>query len=63
MNSEKRTIIRGPTQYDGREGMFLRVSKKVKSSANSEDESEDDLKSIRHITSHRNSIYLEDPQI
>ena len=43
--------------------MFLRLSKKVKSSANSEDESEDDLKSIRHITSHRNSIQLEDPQI
>ena len=30
----------------GREGMFLRLSRRIKSLANSEDESEDDLKSL-----------------
>ena len=35
-------IAQGPVPYDGREGMFLHLSKRNKSSANSEDESEDD---------------------
>ena len=48
MKSEYRIITRGPTPYDGREGMLLRLSKKVKSSANSEDESEDDQTSVWH---------------
>ena len=46
MKSEKGIITRGPIPYDGREGMFLRLSKRIKSLANSEDESEDDLKSL-----------------
>ena len=46
MKSEKGIITRGPIPYDGREGMFLRWSKRIKSLANSEDESEDDLKSL-----------------
>ena len=36
------------TPYDGREVMLLRLSKKVKSSANSEDESEDEQTSVWH---------------
>ena len=44
MKSEKGIIARGPIPYDGREGMFLRLSKRNKSLANSEDESEDDLR-------------------
>ena len=44
MKSEKGIITRGPIPYDGREGMFLRLSKRIKSLANSEDESEDDLR-------------------
>ena len=46
MKAEKRIITRGPIPYDGIEGMFLRLSKRIKSLANSEDESEDDLKSL-----------------
>ena len=46
MKSEFRTITRGPIPYDGIEGMFLRLSKRVKSLANLGDESEDDLKSL-----------------
>ena len=51
MKSEKGIIARGPTPYDGREGMFLRLSKRNKSLANSEDESEDDprLLGISHL--------------
>ena len=44
MKSEKGIITRGPIPYDGREGMFLRLSKRSKSLTNSEDESEDDLR-------------------
>ena len=40
MKSEKGIIARGPIPYDGREGMFLRLSKRIKSLANSKDESE-----------------------
>ena len=69
MNSEKRTITRGLIPYDGREGMFLRLSKRVKSLANSEDESEDDLKSlgISHLKGipsslkiHRSELHLKE---
>ena len=51
MKSEKGIIARGPAPYDGREGMFLRLSKRNKSLANSEDESEDDprLLGISHL--------------
>ena len=51
MKSEKGIIGRGPAPYDGREGMFLRLSKRNKSLANSEDESEDDprLLGISHL--------------
>ena len=51
MKSEKGIIARGPIPYDGREGMFLRLSKRIKSLANSEDESEDDLRllGISHL--------------
>ena len=51
MKSEKGIIARGPAPYDGREGMFLRLSKGNKSLANSEDESEDDprLLGISHL--------------
>ena len=51
MKSEKGIITQGPIPYDGREGMFLRLSKRIKSLANSEDESEDDLRllGISHL--------------
>ena len=51
MKSEKGIIGQGPVPYDGREGMFLRLSKRNKNSANSEDESEDDprLLGISHL--------------
>ena len=55
MKSEK-IITRGPIPYDGREGMFLRLSKRIKSLANSEGESEDDLKSLG--ISHLKGIHL-----
>ena len=42
MKSEKGIICQGPVPYDGREGMFLRLSKRNKNLANLEDESEDD---------------------
>ena len=42
MKSEKGIIGQEPVPYDGREGMFLRLSKRNKNSANSEDESEDE---------------------
>ena len=51
MKSEKGIIAKGPVPYDGREGMFLRLSKRNKSLVNSEDESEDDprLLGISHF--------------
>ena len=51
MKSEKGIIGQGPVPYDGREGMFLRLSKRNKNPANSEDESEDDprLLGISHL--------------
>ena len=42
MKSEKGIIAQWPVPCDGREGMFLRLSKRNKGLANSEDESEDD---------------------
>ena len=51
MKSEKGIIAEGPVPYDGREGMFLRLSERNKSLVNSEDESEDDprLLGISHL--------------
>ena len=60
MKSEKGIIARGPTPYDGREGMFLRLSKRNKSLANSEDESEDDLRllGISHLKGSPSSLKI-----
>ena len=58
--SEKGIIARGPAPYDGREGMFLRLSKRNKSLANSEDESEDDqrLLGISHLKGTPSSLKI-----
>ena len=60
MKSEKAIIARGPAPYDGREGMFLRLSKRNKSLANSEDESEDDprLLGISHLKGTPSSLKI-----
>ena len=60
MKSEKGNIAQGPVPYDGREGMFLRLSKRNKSSANSEDESEDDprLLGISHLKGTPSSLKI-----
>ena len=60
MKSEKGIIAQGPIPYDGREGMFLRLSKRNKSSANSEDESEDDprLLGISHLKGTPSSLRI-----
>ena len=60
MKSEKGIIARGPVPYDGREGMFLCLSKRNKSLANSEDESEDDprLISISHLKGTPSSLKI-----
>ena len=60
MKSEKGIIARGPAPYDGREGMFLRLSKRNKSLANSEDESEDDprLLGISHLKGTPSSLKI-----
>ena len=69
MKSEKGIITRGSIPYDGREGMFLRLSKRIKSLANSEDESEDDLRllGISHLKGtpsslkiHRSELHLKE---
>ena len=50
MKSEKGIICQGPVPYDGREGMFLRLSKRNKNLANL-DESEDDQRLLgNHIS-------------
>ena len=46
MKSEKGIIFQVPVPYDGREGMFLRLSKWNHNLANLEDESEDDPRSL-----------------
>ena len=58
--SEKGIIGQGPAPYDGREGMFLRLSKRNKNSANSEDESEDDprLLGISHLKGTPSSLKI-----
>ena len=58
--SEKGIIGQGPAPYDGREGMFLRMSKRNKNSANSEDESEDDprLLGISHLKGTPSSLKI-----
>ena len=60
MKSEKGIIGQGPIPYDGREGMFLRLSKRNKNSANSEDESEDDprLLGISHLKGTPSSLKI-----
>ena len=60
MKSEKGIIARGPAPYDGREGMFLRLSKRNKSLANSEDESEDNprLLGISHLKGTPSSLKI-----
>ena len=60
MKSEKGIIAQGPVPYDGREGMFLRLSKRNKSSPNSEDESEDDprLLGISHLKGTPSSLKI-----
>ena len=60
MKSEKGIIARGPAPYDGREGMFLRLNKRNKNLANSEDESEDDprLLSISHLKGTPSSLKI-----
>ena len=60
MRSEKGIIARGPAPYDGTEGMFLRLSKRNKSLANSEDESEDDprLLDISHLKGTPSSLKI-----
>ena len=60
MKSEKGIIAQGPVPYDGREGMFPRLSKRNKSSANSEDESEDDprLLGISHLKGTPSSLKI-----
>ena len=60
MKSEKGIIGQGPVPYDGREGMFLRLSKRNKKSANSEDESEDDprLFGISHLKGTPSSLKI-----
>ena len=60
MKSEKGIIARGPVPYDGREGMFLRLSKRNKSLASSEDESEDDprLIGISHLKGTPSSLKI-----
>ena len=60
MKSEKGIIARGPAPYDGREGMFLRLGKRNKSLANSEDESEDDLRllGISHLKGTPSSLKI-----
>ena len=60
MKSEKGIITQGPVPYDGREGTFLRLSKRNKSSANSEDESEDDprLLGISHLKGTPSSLKI-----
>ena len=56
MKSEKGIIARGHTPYDGREGMFLRLSKRNIS----EDESEDDprLLGISHLKGTPSSLKI-----
>ena len=60
MKSGKGIIAQGPVPYDGREGMFLRLSQRNKSSANSEDESEDDprLLGISHLKGTPSSLKI-----
>ena len=60
MKSEKGIIARGPAPYDSREGMFLSLSKRNKSLANSEDESEDDprLLGISHLKGTPSSLKI-----
>ena len=60
MKSEKGIIAQWPVPYDGREGMFLRLSKRNKSLANSEDESEDDprLLGISHLKGTPSSLKI-----
>ena len=60
MKSEKGIIARGPAPYDGREGMFLRLRKRNKSLANSEDKSEDDprLLGISHLKGTPSSLKI-----
>ena len=51
MKSEKGIICQGPVPYDGREGMFLHLSKRNKNLANLEEESEDDPRLLgNHIS-------------
>ena len=58
--SEKGSIAQGPVPYDSREGMFLLLSKRNKSLANSEDESEDDprLLGISHLKGTPSSLKI-----
>ena len=60
MKSEKGIIDQWPVPYDGREGMFLRLSKRNKSLANSEDESDDDrrLLGISHLKGTPSSLKI-----
>ena len=60
MKSEKGIIAQGPAPYNGREGMFLRLSKRNKSLANLEDESEDDprLLGISHLKGTPSSLKI-----
>ena len=60
MKPEKGIIAQEPVPYDGREGMFLRLSKRNKSSPNSEDESEDDprLLGISHLKGTPSSLKI-----
>ena len=60
MKSEKGIIGQGPVPYDGREGMFLCLSKRNKNPANSEDESEDDprLLCISHLKGTPSSLKI-----
>ena len=60
MKSEKGIIGQGPVPYYGRESMFLRLSKRNKNSANSEDEREDDprLLGISHLKGTPSSLKI-----
>ena len=60
MKSEKGIIAERPVPYDGREGMFLRLSKRNKSLVNSEDKSEDDprLLGISHLKGTPSSLKI-----
>ena len=60
MKSEKGIIAEGPVPYDGREGMFLHLTKRKKSLVNLEDENEDDprLLGISHLKGTPSSLKI-----